>query len=123
MTYTHARPDQTDEVEGPKTKRPRLAETVIPTESLSGSAKKPGSVSGRRDEKVNAKSNKGLIGASMMLSVVGMLNYMGNSEMPVCTQLDQKFHDPGTEDQFRRAFMQELKQGLYKDDFLTRAAP
>ncbi len=32
----------------------------------------------KRSDKAEQKNNKGLIGASMMLSVVGMLNYMGN---------------------------------------------
>ena len=45
----------------------------------------------QRKDKAN---NKGLIASSMMLSVVGMLNYMGNSgEAPICTQLNENFHD------------------------------
>jgi hypothetical protein len=39
----------------------------------------------KRSDKAESKNNKGLIGASMMLSVVGMLNYMGNGEVPMCT--------------------------------------
>jgi len=57
----------------------------------------------KRETKVDNKSNnKGLIGAATMLSVVSMLNYMGNeSSMPqsqVCTtSLDQKYSEDGME--------------------------
>ena len=49
----------------------------------------------KRATKVDSKSNnKGLIGAATMLSVVSMLNYMGNeTSIPsqVCTSLDEKY--------------------------------
>ena len=42
----------------------------------------------KREEKRSFKgqhqNNKGLIGAATMLSVVGMLNYMGQGEVPNC---------------------------------------
>ena len=51
----------------------------------------------RRETKIDSKNNKGLIGSATMLTFVGMLNYMGNGEMPqnVCggTQLDEQFVD------------------------------
>ena len=53
----------------------------------------------RRQDKADSKSNKGLIGASLMLSAVGVLNYMGNQEMPVCTQLDVIKAEKEPEDQ------------------------
>lgn len=42
------------------------------------SASKTKNLKEKRSDKAEQKNNKGLIGASMMLSVVGMLNYMGN---------------------------------------------
>ena len=55
----------------------------------------------RREIKVDSKSNnKGLIGAATMLSVVSMLNYMGNeTTIPsqVCTSLDEDYQENGLE--------------------------
>lgn len=48
------------------------------------SKKKTNSVSDKRQNKVEEKSNKGLITSATMLSVVGLLNYMGNGEVPSC---------------------------------------
>ena len=53
----------------------------------------------KRETKVESKqtNNKGLIGAATMLSVVSMLNYMGNNETSIPsstsynTSLDEKY--------------------------------
>ena len=62
--------------------------------------KKPSSknLKEKRATKVDSKSNnKGLIGAATMLSVVSMLNYMGNETgipAPMCsTSLDEKYSE------------------------------
>jgi len=55
----------------------------------------------KRSDKVESKNNKGLIGASMMLSVVGMLNYMGNQEVPMCTSLDEQYSNQNPLEQHR----------------------
>ena len=55
----------------------------------------------KRETKVDSKSNnKGLIGAATMLSVVSMLNYMGNEAgfpSQVCTSLDENYSEHGVE--------------------------
>lgn len=45
----------------------------------------------KRKAKTDQKSNKGLIGAATMLSVVGMLNYMGNGQVPTFTSLNEQY--------------------------------
>ena len=55
----------------------------------------------KRETKVENKSNnKSLFGAATMLSVVSMLNYMGNDNgLPsqMCTSLDEKYSEDGME--------------------------
>ena len=57
----------------------------------------------KRETKVESKTsnNKGLIGAATMLSVVSMLNYMGNEQSMHSsgynTQLDEKYSENGFE--------------------------
>ena len=80
----HTRPELDDTFTQPKSKRAKLVPAVNLEEKKdpSGSSSSP-KISGKRKEKAN---NKGLIASSMMLSVVGMLNYVGNSgETPICT--------------------------------------
>ena len=78
-----------EEVEQPQLKRQKFTpaiNTQADSEKLPSQKKKPSkTMKNRRQDKADSKSNKGLIGASLMLSAVGMLNYMGNQEMPVCT--------------------------------------
>ena len=110
-TMMPARPDIDEEFTQPKSKRAKLVPAVNleETKNSTGSSHTQ-NIKGKRKDKAN---NKGLIASSMMLSVVGMLNYMGNSgEAPICTQLNENFHDKGTQDQFREAMMQQLKSGL-----------
>jgi len=52
-----------------------------------------------------------------MLSVVGMLNYMGNHEVPICTSLDEKFADQMPAEQFRVAKVSEAKNELQAEQF------
>ena len=74
-----------EDVDQPSTKRPKFTPAVIVPESdteknrLTGKKKSTKTVKNRRQDKADSKTNnKGLIGASMLLSAVGMLNYMGN---------------------------------------------
>lgn len=91
MPLVHARPAMDQATEQPQKKRPKH-QASVPAQNESqkktaSSTVKTGKQ--KRSEKVDQKNNKGLIGASMMLSVVGMLNYMGNQEIPICTSLDE----------------------------------
>lgn len=75
------------EVDVTEKKRSKLVKPVRPTFNESKKAKsksKKESVSEKRQTKVDDKSNKGLITSATMLSVVGLLNYMGSGEVPVC---------------------------------------
>ena len=80
----------TEEVDEPQLKRPRFTPALslpeLESDNRSLNKKKSSkTVKNRRQDKADSKSNTGIIGASMLLSAVGMLNYMGNQEMPICT--------------------------------------
>jgi hypothetical protein len=47
-----------------------------------------------------------------MLSVVGMLNYMGNQEVPMCTSLDEQYSNQMPLEQYRMARVSEAKNQL-----------
>lgn len=64
-------------------KRSKITKPNLGSSSGSQSHKKK-SVSDKRKTKIEEKSNTGLITSATMLSVVGLLNYMGNGEVPVC---------------------------------------
>jgi len=83
---TQARPALDESTEQPKSKRTKRSTDAPLTQNLKQSGHETTKTAKqKRSEKVDQKNNKGLIGASVMLSVVGMLNYMGNSKMPICT--------------------------------------
>lgn len=72
----------------------------------------------KRREKAESKSNnKGLIGAATMLSVVGMLNYMGQAEAPACTFLNEMESQQMPVDELRVARVSEAKSELSASDF------
>lgn len=54
----------------------------------------------------------------MMLSVVGMLNYMGNQEIPICTSLDGKYDNQMPLDEYRIAKVSEAKSELQQEYFV-----
>lgn len=74
------------------------------------------SAKAKRAEKIQAKSNKGQIAAATMLSVVGLLNYMGNGEA-VCTSLDEVNSNRMPDEQFRVARVSEAKNDLTAESF------
>ena len=115
-----------EEVEQPQLKRQKFTpaiNTQADSEKLPSQKKKPSkTMKNRRQDKADSKSNKGLIGASLMLSAVGMLNYMGNQEMPVCTQLDVIKAQKEPEDQQRVAQVVLAKADLQPQDFESISA-
>lgn len=89
-----------------------------PTAIAKANKKKKASVSDKRQVKVEDKSNKGLITSATMLSVVGLLNYMGTSEVPVCDyNLMQTDSNEMPIEQFRVARVSEAKNDLSEATF------
>ena len=66
----------------------------------------------KRSAKTDQKSNKGLIGAATMLSVVGMLNYMGNGQVPTFTSLNEQYTSQVPLEQFRILRAQDAKNDI-----------
>ena len=94
-----------------------------PTESSSKRDKK--SVKDKRKKKAEAKetqqpqSNKGLITSATMLSVVGLLNYMGNTAAQTTCHggegqmfIDQGSNDMNPREEFRSARVSDQKQEI-----------
>ena len=79
---------------------------------LGDSAAKVKSPKEKRSAKTDQKSNKGLIGAATMLSVVGMLNYMGNGQVPICTSLNEQYASQVPLEQFRILRAQDAKNNI-----------
>ena len=85
-------------------------------------SQKDESVKEKRQRKIETKeksSNKGLIGSAMTLSVVGMLNFMGSTEMAACTtSLDGEKREA---DELRFAGQSYGSQVLDTEDILSEA--
>lgn len=63
-------------------KRSKISKPNLGSSSAQPQKKK--SASDKRKTKMEEKSSTGLMASATMLSVVGLLNYMGNGEVPVC---------------------------------------
>ena len=95
MISTLERPSLKEE-SSTQSKRTKTSSERPSSKEKKKSSKKADSVKEKREKKVETKqqSNKGLIGAAMTLSMVGMLNYMGPADMPgACTSLTGEKHD------------------------------
>ena len=92
----------------PPQNRPTLDEDIDQPKSKRSKSGKPKS---SKDKRAVKQSNKGLIGAVMTLSVVGMLNYVGNTGgAGECnTRFDQQNANIMPEDQFRDGYVQNAK--------------